>query len=244
MYSIVESFCFLCSLLFCLVYAHLCTPRYTPLYTFACDCTLMWLLTINELSILHQASLLSCLSTAVGRVHEPPLLNGVVNLQQHNYGTQCGAHGRWTGPNASRHNTRLLDGSASHPPLKGHQHHHQLAPVGWLVADTRSHTKIDFSPEKNCSKHTTFAEQPILGSLPYHHTPQEGRRTLPNQEQGTLCLCSHPLHSQGKEKTKRNPTTRWEVPRSSLRQAGNLGREVTPEPTQQDAVNCAVKKRW
>ena len=45
----------------------------------------------------------------------------------------------------------------------------------------------------------------------------------------------------GTKKTKRNPTATQEVPRSSLRWAGNLEREVTPEPTWQDADNCRVK---
>ena len=39
-----------------------------------------------------------------------------------------------------------------------------------------------------------------VGSASYHHTLEEGRRTLPSQQWGTLCLCSqYPLHSQGKE---------------------------------------------
>ena len=79
-----------------------------------------------------------------------------------------------------------------------------------------------------------------------HHTithQRRGRRTLPSQQWGH-CACVANIHSmpRGKEKTKRNPTTRREVPRSSPRWAGSLDREVTPEPTQQDAVNCTVKK--
>ena len=63
----------------------------------------MQLLRINDPSILYQTSLLSCLSTAMGLVHEPPLPNGVVNPQQYPIsGAQCGAHGRWTDPNAHR----------------------------------------------------------------------------------------------------------------------------------------------
>ena len=97
----------------------------------------------------------------MGLVHEPPLQNGVVNPQQPlNSGTQCGAHGRWTDPNACRHNTQLLHDSAGHPPLRRHQHHHQLAHVGQPAADVRSHMKINLSPEKNSSKCMTFAVLP------------------------------------------------------------------------------------
>ena len=77
------------------------------------------------------------------------------------------------------------------------------------------------------------ADRPTVGSMPFHHTPETCRRTLPIQQQGTLCQCSqYPLYYQwGKEKTKRNPTVRWEVPRPSPSRAGNLDGEVTPEPT-------------
>ena len=131
----------------------------------------------------------------------------------------------WTDPNAHRHTAQLLDDSASLSPLREqqHQHHHQLAHVGQPTANTKSHMKIAFSQEKDCSKHMTFAAWPTAGSVSYHHMLEEGRRTLPSQQQGTLCLCSqYPLPSQGKERTKRNPTTRQEVPRSSPRWAGNL----------------------
>ena len=67
------------------------TPLYTPLYISFLTCTLMrhlsgplqslyGELTINQQSILFKANLLSCLSTALGLVHEPPLPIGVVNL--------------------------------------------------------------------------------------------------------------------------------------------------------------------
>ena len=69
------------------------TSCYTPLYISFLTCTLMQHLsgslqslygelTINYYPIIFQANLLSCLSTAVGLVHEPSLPNGVVNLQQ------------------------------------------------------------------------------------------------------------------------------------------------------------------
>ena len=63
---------------------------YTPLYISFLTCTLMQHLssslhsldgelTINYEPILFQANLLSCLSTTMGLVHKPHLLNGVVN---------------------------------------------------------------------------------------------------------------------------------------------------------------------
>ena len=60
---------------------------------------------------------------------------------------------------------------------------------------------------------------------------------------GDTVACVAKIHSipRGNEKTKRKPTARWEVPISSPRWAGNLEREVTPEPTSQDADNCTVK---
>ena len=199
-------------------------------------------LRINDPSILYQASLLSCLSTVVGLVHEPPLPNRVVNLWQHPIsGTQCGARGRWTDPNTLRHNTQLLDDSASHPPLRRHQHHHQRAHVGQLVANARSHTEIDFLQKRTVvNLHFQCGQQANIAQC-----------TIPSHTIGGLC----PVNSKGhcacvakihfvcrvNEKTKRNPTARQKVPRSSQRQAGNLEREVTPEPTWQDADNCTVK---
>ena len=72
LYYIVESFALPFSSLvvcFCLY-----TPWYTPLYT--STCTLMQLLTMNYQPIAYQANLLSCLSTAVGLMHKPPLQKG------------------------------------------------------------------------------------------------------------------------------------------------------------------------
>ena len=185
----------------------------------------MWLLTINEPSILYQTSLLSCLSTTVAPVHKPPLLNRVVNPQQPNSGTQCGAHGRWIDPSAHRHTAQLLDDSASLPPLREqqHQHHHQLAHVGWLTANMKSHTRIAFSQEKNCSKCMTLQ---CSWQWAVHHTITHQRRArgLCAVNSGGHCACVAYIHSipRGKEKTKRNPTTRWEVFRSSLRWAESL----------------------
>ena len=42
------------------------------------------------------------------------------------------------------------------------------------------------------------ANRPTVGSVSFHHTPEESRRTLPIQQWGTLCDCSqYPIHSQG-----------------------------------------------
>ena len=89
--------------------------------------------------ILFKADLLSCMSTTVGLEDEPLIPNGVVNPQQHESGTQSGAYGQWTGPHTHRCNTQLLGDIASHPQLR--RRHHQLAHVGQLVANSRSHTK-------------------------------------------------------------------------------------------------------
>ena len=97
------------------------------------DVMLVWLtvepmwITDNKVyqPILSKADLLSCLSTAMGLEHEPLLPNGVVNPQQPKFGTQCGAHGQWTGTHTHRCNTQLLGDITSHPQLR--RQHHQLA---------------------------------------------------------------------------------------------------------------------
>ena len=174
---------------------------------------------INYQLILFQANLLSCLSTIMGLVHESPLPNGVVNLWQPNSGAQCGAYGWWTELYPHRYNTQLLDDIASHPPLRRHQHHHQLTHVGWLAADTRSHMKNDFSQQKNISECTTFAvwltgwHEAVLATITHHN---RAGGLCPVNSGGHCSLCSHnPLCSQGNMKTMRNPTARREVPRSS-----------------------------
>ena len=59
-----------------------------------------------------------------------------------------------------------------------------------------------------------------------HHTISHQRRAgglCPVNSRGH-CACVTNIHSipRGEEKMKRNPTNRWEVPRSSPRWAGNL----------------------
>ena len=120
--------------------------------------------------ILSKADLLSCLSTAMGLVHQPPLLNGVVNLQQSTFGAQCGVHGRWTEPHTHRCNTQLLDDITNHHQLR--RQHHQLSHVGWLAADTRSHMKNNFFQQENTSECTIFAVRPTSGSVQHHQTHQ------------------------------------------------------------------------
>ena len=89
----------------------------------------------------------------MGLEHEHPLPNGVVNLQQPNFGTQCGARGRWTGSQTHRCDTQLLGDIASHPALR---RKHPLAHVSWPAAYVESHMKNDFSQQKNTSEHMAF----------------------------------------------------------------------------------------
>ena len=72
----------------------------------------------------------------------------------------------------------------------------------------------------------TFAVQPTGQQWTVHHTITHQRRAggLCPVNSGGHCACVANIHSipRGKEKTKRNPTTRLEVPRSSPRWAGSL----------------------
>ena len=93
------------------------------------------------------------------------------------------------------------------------------------MADTKSCMKIAFSHQKNCSKHT-FAAWPTGQQWAVHHTITHWRRAggpcpVNNGGQCARVANNHSI-PRGKEKTKRNPTTRQEVPRSSPRWAGNL----------------------
>ena len=188
-----------------------------------------------------QANLLSCLSTAVGLVHEPPLLNRVINLWQPNSGAQCGAHGRWTGPETHRCETQLLGDIASHPTLR---RQHQIAHVGWPAADAWSHTKSNFSQQKNTSECMTFAVQLAGWHQAVHATNTHHKRAgglCPVNSGGHCILCSHdPLHSQGECEDQEESHNKEGSSQIILRWAGNLAREVTPGPTQQDADNCTV----
>ena len=156
------------------------------------------LLRINYQPISFQANLLSCLSTAVGLVHEPPLPNRVGNLQLPNIGTQCGAYGRWTRPQTHRCETQLLGDIASHPTLR---RKHQLAHVSQPAANGRSHTKINFSQLKNTSDHTTFAMHPTGQHQAVHATITQHKGAgglCPVNSGGHCSLCSHdPLCSHG-----------------------------------------------
>ena len=220
---------------------------YTPLYIPFLTCTLRQCLfgslqsldgelTINYQPILFKANLLSCLSTAMGLVYEPPLLNGVVNPQQPKFGTQCGAHGRWTGPQSHRCNTQLLGDIGSHPPPR---RQHQLVHVSRPAANAESHMKNDFSQQKNTSECMTFAVRPTGQHWVVHntitHTNSAGG-LCPVTNGGHCNQYSHnPLHSWGNMETTRNPTTRREVPQTSV----SLSREVVPGPTCEDE-DCTV----
>ena len=199
-------------------------------------------LTINYQPILTKADLLSCLSTAVGLVHEPPLPNGVVNPWQPNSGTQCGAYGQWTGPYAHRCNTQLLGEIASHPQLS--RQHHQLAHVSQPVANSRSHTKNDFFQQKNTSQCMTFPVRPTGWHQAVHttitHTNSAGG-LCPVTNGGHCNLCKHdPLHSQGEHGDHKEPHNQEGSSKIILRLTGNLAREMIPGPSWHDADNCTV----
>ena len=104
-----------------------------------------------------QLTVLSLLSTAVGPEHKPPLLRGVVSLQQTKSGTQCGAYGQWTGPLSYQCDAELPHDITSYPAV---EQHHQLAYVGQLVVNTKGCTEINFSWQKNSSKCMTFSKWP------------------------------------------------------------------------------------
>ena len=191
-------------LLYLLVYPSVYPPVHLLPYLYS-DAMLVWLTvepmwrTDNKVYqfFLSKADLLSCLSTVVGLVHNPPLPNGVVNLQQPKFGTQWGTHGQWTEPHTHRHNTQLLGDITSHPQLR--RHCHQLAHVGWPAANARSHIKNDFFQQKNASECMTFAVRLTGKYQPVHdtitHTNSAGG-LFPVTNGGHCEWYSHnPLHS-------------------------------------------------
>ena len=220
---------------------------YIPLYT----CTLMQCLSgslqsqygelaINYQPILFQANLLSCLSTTMGLVHEPPLPNMVVNPQQSEFGAQCGDQcGRWTGPQTHRCETQLLGDPASHPTLR---RKHHLAHVVRPVANMRSHMKNDFSQQKNTSE-CTFAVQ-LTGQHqtvqdPITHTSSAGG-LCPVTYRGCCDQYSHnPLHSQGECGDNKEPHNEEGSSTTIPEWIGSLLREVVPGPTHEDE-DCTV----
>ena len=191
---------------------------------------------LNHHNIL-QLTVLSLLSTAVGPEHEPPLLRGVVSLQQTKSGTQCGAYGQWTGPFSYQCDTELLHDISSHPAV---EQHYQLAYVGWWVANTKGHTEIDIFWQKNSSKCTTFLKR-LTGQHqavcnPITHFTSANYHMLKDFAQIPLwdaMICDTAIHSipMGNIKHRRtsqgrrggtNPIPRW---------SGHLTREVVPEST-------------
>ena len=223
------------------LYTALCTPLYISFFA----CTLMQCLsdslqslygelTINHQPILFKANLLSCLSTTVGLVHEPPLPNGVVNLQQPKFGTQCGAYGWWTGPYTHNCNTQMLGVIASHPQLR--TQHHQLAHVSWPVADAWSCTKKTISFNKRTLVniwHLQWGWQADIGqcTTPLHtQIEQEDSAQLPTGDtvSGIATIHSIPRGECGDNKETHNKEgSSTFIPRST----GSLSREVVPGPT-------------
>ena len=72
-----------------------------------------------------------------------------------------------------------------------------------------------------------------------HHRRAGG--FCPVNSGGHCSLCSHdPLHSQGECEEHEEPHSQEGSSQIILRWAGNLERQVTPDPTHQDADNCTV----
>ena len=163
--------------------------------------------------ILLKANLLSCLSTAVGLMHEPSLPNGVVNPWQPGFGTKCGANGWWTGPHTHRCNTQLLGDIASHPQLR--RQHHQLAHVGQPAANSRSHTKMISFRERTLVnvQHLQWGQQADIGqcATPSHTSiVQEDSALLPMGDTVNSIATIHSV-PRGNVETMRNPTAKREV---------------------------------
>ena len=236
-----------CRVLFLLVYfpfVHLLVYPFVYLYS---DVMLVWSLqsqyeelAINYPSILFQANLLSCFSTAVGLVHEPPLPNGVVNLQQPKFGAQCGAPVRWRGSQTHRCDTQLLGDIASYHTLR---RKHQLAHVSQLAADAESCMKNDFFQQKNTSECMTFTVWPtgkhwtVCGPIT-HTSSAEGLCPVTN---GECCdqYSHNPLHSQGEHGDKEEPHNEEGSSTIIPEQTDSLSREVVPGPTCEDE-DCTV----
>ena len=99
------------------------------------------LLIMNKLhhQNISKPKVLSLLSTTMGLEHKPLLPRGVVNLQQTKSGAQCWDYAWWIGPFTYQCDAELLHDITSLPTTK---HYHQLAYIGWQVANTKSCTKM------------------------------------------------------------------------------------------------------
>ena len=198
------------------IYPSVYLPVYRLPYLYS-DVMLVWLTaepmwrTDNKVyqPILSKADLLSCLSTTMGLEHEPLLLNRVVNPQQPDSGAQCGAYGQWTGSHAHRCNTQLLGDIASHRQLR--RQHHQLAHVGWPVAD-RSHTKmISFSKRTLVNVwYLQWGQHQTVHDTITHANSAGGLCPITN---GGHCDHLATIHSipRWNMETMRNPTVKREV---------------------------------
>ena len=105
--------------------------------------------------LLPKLIVLSLLSTTIGPEHKPLLWIGVVQPWQSKSGTQCWAYGRWTGPFSHQSHHKLLQLNCSQPV---NQQQHQLAYVSHLLADPKSHAKIDFFSGNKATKCMTFPQ--------------------------------------------------------------------------------------
>ena len=174
---------------------------------------------INILYPIPKAASLSHLSTTIGPEHKPLLPHRVVNPWQPEFGAQCGAYGQWTGLHTYQCNAELLGDIASHLQLR---QHHQLAHFGQLVANSRSHIKNDFFPQKNTCKCMTFTVKLTDQHQAVHNTITYTISAVTSCA-GGLCPvtigghcdlpCNNPLHSQEEcGELERNPTEERDVP--------------------------------
>ena len=192
----------------------------------------------NKNKLHHQSTIKLCyLSTTIGSEHEPLLL-GVVNPWQPKAGTQCGAHGQWTGPFSHQCNGKLLHDIASHSVV---EQHHQLKYVSCLLADTKGCTKINFFWQKKSSKHTTFSKQLTGWHQAVHnaitYSSSANYQVLEEDSAQTplwdAIFWDTGIHSipRGNATYKRTPQSRRGRTRPITRRTGHLTREVTSETT-------------
>ena len=129
---------------------------------------------INSIMEIYQNAKCWVLSTAMGLVHEPPLLRVMVNPQQTKSGAQCGVCGWWIGLFTHQCDEELLHYVNSHPAIEQYQ---QLAYVSWQLVDTKSHMKNSFFLQENTNEHTMFPKwlRPTSGSVQSHHTLHKSR---------------------------------------------------------------------
>ena len=178
------------------------------------------------------------MSTTIGPEHKPLLPLGVVNSRQTKSGAQCGAYGWWTGLFSHQYDGKQLPTIASHPVV---EQHHQLAYVGHLPANTKSHTQIDFFLQKNTTKCMTFSKQ-LTGQHQVVHNAitnmanasyyvlEEDSAQIPLWD---IMICGTAIHfiPRGNIMNKKTSHSRRGRTKPIPRRTGHLKREVTSETT-------------